>query len=272
MKRHRKRISKPPGLGFAVLAMLAVFATACGAGDPTMVDSLDGSRWEMTSVREGDGLVAANVTTIATAVFAEGTVAGSDGCNRYRASYSTDGYSISIGDPTLTGFACDPEYTAQGTAFVSALQASDRFNLSDEALELDGEDGVQLRFRPAQDLPLIGVSWLLSGYAGPEGGMVSPLSDTEISLNFLADGTLSGIAGCNSYSAGYQITGNELTIGDLTRTVIGCVEADGVMTQEGDYLTALLDVEVFTTTLTGLELLDAAGNPGAEYRFGGRIR
>ena len=135
-----------------------------------------------------------------------------------------------------------------------------------------GEAGAQLRFRPAQDLPLVAVSWLLSGYAGPEGGMVSPLSGTDISLYLLADGSVTGIAGCNSYNGGYEINGDELTIGDLTRTLIGCMSPDGIMTQERDYLAALQDVEAFTTTLTGLELLDAAGNPVAEYRFGGRIR
>ena len=100
--------------------------------------------------------------------------------------------------------------------------------------------------------------------------MVSALPGTEISLNFLADGTLSGIAGCNSYNAGYQVNGEDLTVGDLTQTAIGCIEPDGIMTQERDYLDALHDTGSFATTLTGLELSDSGGNPIAEYRFAGR--
>jgi hypothetical protein len=44
------------------------------------------------------------------------------------------------------------------------------------------------------------------------------------------------------------------------------------MIQETDYLNALGRVTAFTTTLTGLELLDADRTPVAEYRFGGRVR
>lgn len=273
MKRAPTRITSRPGRGVAVIALLAVFATGCGDGDAATVDPLEGSRWEMTSVREGDGLVAANLTTIATAVFADGTVTGSNGCNLYQATYSTSEDTISFSDPTLTGFACDPDYAGQGEAFIAAMQASERFSLSDESLELDdASNDPRLRFRPTDDLPLVGVSWVLTGYAGPEGGLISPLSDTGVSLNLLADRTLTGIAGCNSYNGVYEVNGNELTIGELTRTAIGCVEPDGVMTQERDYLAALQDVEDFTTTLTGLELVDADGTPVAEYRFGGRIR
>jgi hypothetical protein len=44
------------------------------------------------------------------------------------------------------------------------------------------------------------------------------------------------------------------------------------MTQEADYLSALLSAAGFSTSLTGLELLDSEGNAVAEYRFSGAIR
>lgn len=274
MKRTPTRtIRRRPGYAVAVLTVLTVLAAGCGDADATAADPLQGSRWEMTSVRDGGDLTEAHLTTIATAVFSDGTVSGSNGCNRYQATYSIDGDSIFFGEPAQTGFACDPEYAAQGQAFIAAMQASEHFSVSNARLELaDGSTDPQLRFRPAGELPLIGVSWVLTGYAGAEGGMVSPLSETEISINFLGDGTLTGIAGCNSYNAGYRLEGNEITVGDLTRTVIGCVDPDGIMTQERDYLDALDDAGSFATTLTGLELLDSDGTPIAEYRYAGRTR
>lgn len=44
------------------------------------------------------------------------------------------------------------------------------------------------------------------------------------------------------------------------------------MSQETAYLETICRSVSFVTTLTDLVLLDADGNPIAEYRFGGRIR
>ena len=63
MKRQPTGTTSRPGRGLMVIALLAVLATGCGDIDAATVDPLDGSRWEMTSVREGDGLVAADLTT-----------------------------------------------------------------------------------------------------------------------------------------------------------------------------------------------------------------
>ncbi len=266
-KTARKRGTTASGL--AMLLALLVVAAACGEGDEATGDSLTGSSWEMTSVWEGNTMVAANPTAIGTMVFADGTATGFTGCNSYQAAYTAGGTSISFGDPVLPGSACDPAYTGQGDAFIRAMQASDRFVVSDGSLELtDATGAAQLQFRPAEELPLAGVAWRLAWY----GGGSSPLDGTQISLAFGADGTLTGIAGCNDYFADYQIDGNHLVIGDVAHTEMACMEPDGVMAQETDYLEAIRQVDGFVTTLTGLELLDPDGNPIAEYRFGGRIR
>ncbi len=253
----------------AVFALLAVVAAACGEAEEATGDPLEGSSWEMTSVWDGTDLVPANLTTIATAVFADGTAAGSDGCNRYRFTFSVGGNSISFGDLAQTGSACHPDYAGQSDAFIQAMQGSERFVLTAESLELTDANGVaQLVFRPTTELPLVGVAWQLAWY----GEGTSPLDGTEISLAFRTDGTLGGVAGCNNYSADYQIDGNQLVIGTIAYTEMACPEPDGVMAQEQEYLTVIQQTEAFTTTLTGLELLDTDGRPIAEYRFTGRTR
>ena len=265
--RTNQRRSRTSLLAFSIV--LVVATAACGEGEDAAGDPLEGSRWEMTSVRDGDAVIAANPTTIATAVFSNGQAFGSTGCNLYEAPYTINSDLITFGELAQTGSACDPDYVGQGDAFIQAMQATERFVLSEDSLELtDAAGAAQVVFRPATELPLTWVAWQLVWY----GGGTSPLDATQISLAFRDDGTLRGIAGCNSYSAEYGIDGDQLAIGAIARTEMACIDPDGVMAQETDYLHALDRAAAFTTTLTGLELLDADANPVAEYRFGGRIR
>lgn len=211
----------------------------------------------------------ADPTTIATLVFADGTAGGSTGCNLFHLSYSIKEDSITFGDPALTGFACHPDHVAQGDAVVRALQASERFTKSVDRLELTDLNGtVLLVFRPADMLPLQGINWRLAWY----GAGTSPLDGTEITLLFRIGGTLLGVAGCNDYSADYQLDGESLHIGAITRTERACNEPDGVTSQERTYPEVINRAESYVTTLTGLELHDGTGTPIAEFRFGGRVR
>lgn len=264
-QRRRQPDHKHP---IIVTSLLVLVIAACGQTETT-AEVLDGTAWEMVFVRAGDVMSPANPTTIATLVFADGTAGGSTGCNSFRFSYTIDEDSIAFADPALTGFACHPEYVEQGDAVVEALEASERFAVSEERLELTDEDGtVLLQYRPADLLPLEGISWRLIWY----GAGTSPLDGTEIGLVFQRDGTLIGVSGCNAYSADYRIDGESLAIGAITQTEKTCSEPDGVMTQEADYLEAVGRAVSYVTTLTGLELRDADRRPIAEFRFGGRIR
>ncbi|MDH3539050.1 MAG: META domain-containing protein [Acidimicrobiia bacterium] len=264
--KHRRRRSGLP----AVLIMVLAATAACGEGGESTGNPLEGSKWEMISVREGETLMPADPANIVTAVFSGGTARGYEGCNFYQLRYAVDGDSISLDEPAITGQACEPiDRERQGDVFIQAMQAARRFVLAADNLELtDAAGAAQVVFRPATDLPLTWVAWQLVWY----GGGTSPLAGTQISLAFRDDGTLTGNAGCNSYSADYEITGDQLVIGPIAHTEMACMDPDGAMTQETDYLSTLDRVAAFTTTLTGLELLDADANPIAEYRFGGRIR
>ncbi len=253
----------------ALSIMLLVAMTGCGEADDATGNPLEGSRWEMIALRSGANLVAANPTTNATAVFSNGQAFGSTGCNLYQAPYSINSDSITFGDLAQTGSACDPDYVGQGDAFIQAMRVATGFTRTAESLELtDASGATQVLFRPAADLSLTWVDWQLVWY----GEGISPLDGTHINLLFRDDGTLMGVAGCNSYSADYQIDGNRLVIGAIAQTEMACGDPDGVMTQETDYLGVMHRVTAYATTLTGLQLLDSDGIPVAEYRFGGRIR
>lgn len=75
---------------------------------------------------------------------------------------------------------------------------------------------------------LAGTSWALSELNG-----AAPVA--EATLQFDGEGRLAGSAGCNRYGGGYSAEGATLAVGQLVSTKMACM-ADGVMTQEADFL------------------------------------
>ncbi len=85
-----------------------------------------------------------------------------------------------------------------------------------------------------------------------------PLAQSAITLSF-SDDQVSGSAGCNSYSGGYQQDGSQLTIGPLMSTLMACVDS-AMMQQETDFLEALSSIESVTATEDQLTLTTATGS------------
>ena len=72
------------------------------------------------------------------------------------------------------------------------------------------------------------------------------LESTEITAIFdTAEGQVHGSAGCNSYSGGYQSSDNELSIPLIASTEMYCLEPEGIMEQELQYLKALQAAESY---------------------------
>jgi heat shock protein HslJ len=112
-----------------------------------------------------------------------------------------------------------------------------------------GTDGTT---EAASALPLEGTAWQLTtlpdGTEPPQG---------VVATAKLADGTLGGTGGCNSFSAPYELDGDALTFGPAASTMMACAEP--IMAVETAYLTALADVATYATTADSLTLSDADG-------------
>ncbi len=92
-----------------------------------------------------------------------------------------------------------------------------------------------------------GVDWVLNG----------TIAGTEITALF-EGGTVSGSSGCNTYSASYQLNGNNITVSPATGSQIMCEE--DIMQQEARYLTALAGADSYQVTpdqlrITGVEAM-----------------
>jgi len=82
-------------------------------------------------------------------------------------------------------------------------------------------------------------TWVLEAYGKP-GNLRAVLEGSEITAIFdSAEGQVNGSAGCNNYFGGYQVSNDKLTILDLANTEMACLEPEGVMEQENQYLKIL---------------------------------
>ena len=78
--------------------------------------------------------------------------------------------------------------------------------------------------------------WSLVSFGSP--GAEQPLIDGSTITLMLAGGQAGGSGGCNSYGGTYQLDGNNITFGEITRTEKACLE-EGVTEQEQRYFQAM---------------------------------
>ncbi|MBT3323125.1 MAG: META domain-containing protein [Anaerolineae bacterium] len=105
--------------------------------------------------------------------------------------------------------------------------------------------------------PLNNTSWELVSY----GDLNSPtlaLPDTNTYFSFKADNTISGNAGCNTFSGEYKIKGDKLLIEQLAQTLMACVDM-APMEQESAVVTILSGSIEFEFNDNGLIIFSEDG-------------
>jgi heat shock protein HslJ len=110
---------------------------------------------------------------------------------------------------------------------------------------------------PAVD-PLAGTRWKVTNFNNGVGAVVGILPGTAITLEFDGAGRVTGQAGCNSYFAGYRISGNSLSVDQPGATSLLCETPEGVMQQEQQYLAALQSAGTFQIAGTQLQIRSGA--------------
>jgi heat shock protein HslJ len=220
---------------------LIVVACAPNANDSPSADVGNGglvnTSWTVTSVADVPTLGATRPTmTFA----ADGTVSGSAGCNQYSGTFRTDGSSIRITDVASTMMMCAGEGAQVEGLFLKGLDGAATWRKTEAGeLQIDGAfaivAGPGVAEGPRDDvagLALPGSSWVLT-----EMGGTADFAHIVPTLVFGSDGTVSGFAGCNTFSGTYTPDGH---IGSLISTKIGCQPPASLI--ESEYLKALSDV------------------------------
>ncbi|MFC2014984.1 protease inhibitor I42 family protein [Chloroflexota bacterium] len=88
-------------------------------------------------------------------------------------------------------------------------------------------------------------AWVLESY-GQRDNLNTVLDGTKITAAFdKAEGRVHESAGCNTYSGDYQISDSTLSISWIASTEMACLEPEGSMDQEQQYLTILQAAESY---------------------------
>jgi heat shock protein HslJ len=239
-------------------------ASTQGPAAPTSTgaDNLAGTSWALTTL---DGQPALKDTTV-TLNFQDGKASGSDGCNNYSTSYTTDGTTFKIQQPIAsTMMACPEPIMNQATAYMKVLEQAATYKADGKQLTLFDAGGKPTATFAAQSTDLAGSSWEVIGYNNGKQGVVSVALDTTLTADFGADGTLSGTAGCNNYTASYKTDGKTISIGPAATTRKMCAEPPNIMEQEMQYLQALSTAATYRIDGMKMEFRTAEGALAANF-------
>jgi heat shock protein HslJ len=250
-------------LGLLLTAVLA----ACGGDDDSpsagsassaaateaAPPSLDGTSWSLTEVA---GAAAKPGGFLG---FTGGNVAGSTGCNGFGGTYTQSGASLTIALGPITQMAC-AGLEEQEAAVVAALPKVASLAQSGGTLTLLDAGGTALLAYTAQEAAgLVGPAWDVTGLNNGQEAVTSVITGSTVTVTFAADGTVSGSAGCNTYSATYTLSGADLKVTPPAATRMLCDQPAGVMEQETAFLKALERSVIVEPASNGVTLRGANG-------------
>jgi heat shock protein HslJ/PKD repeat protein len=173
-----------------------------------------------------------------------GLVQGRSGCNEFNSTFVASLSEIKINLPATTMMACPSPIAEQEAEFLQALSSASQYTIISNVLKIPYGEGKMLSFvaEPVQAVPevdlrpLQGTFWFLTTING------QPIIDgSQITAQFFVNpdavsGSVSGLAGCNSYNAainpGFQVS-------PAATTAMSCSSPAGVMEQEQLYLSQL---------------------------------
>jgi heat shock protein HslJ len=224
-------------ISLSICAGMMLLAACASSGSQTGGGDLTGKVWALTELA---GKQPAAGVGISAEFGSDGKVSGSAGCNRYSGTYTVSGNSITISSSMATTMMmCDESVMEQESAYLKALAEAKTYAVKGDQLTLTGADKTSLAIYKAQSQDLSGTSWEVTGYNNGKQAVTGMLAGTTLTADFGKDGSLSGNAGCNTYSGSYKVNGDQITIGPLASTMMACDQPEGVMEQEAQYLAAL---------------------------------
>jgi heat shock protein HslJ len=186
--------------------------------------------------------------------FSDTAVNGSTGCNSIHGSYTLQGDAITLADFAPMNKMCVQTLDAQQQAVMGGLTGATTIQLAAESLVfLDAAGAATLTYHAQPALEGRPWVWLTPG------DQPAPAQSVTI---FFADGSLTGQAPCNSYSATYVVSDSQLTLGPVVSTKMACDD----LAIETAYFSLLATVTGWSVDASGdLILSDASGTEVLRY-------
>jgi heat shock protein HslJ len=196
---------------------------------------------------------------------ADGVAGGTDGCNRYSASYALDGFELSVQRDFATQMGCFEPHLAAGGAYDANLDRVASYDANENGLVLADGDGVPvLEFVVAPSSMLEGW-WSVDMVSDGAGGLGGNQHTARMTATFDEDGSLAGTDGCNDYSATYEVDGEAVRIGPITVTDRQC-QKERQRRSAQRYYAALEATASWSIGVHGPELRDEDGVVQVRYQ------
>ena len=232
---------------------------------------LEDTDWVLVSYMDQEGVLAEPLPgTNTTAQFQDGQVNGNAGCNNFFGGYEVDGHNLSVGPLASTEMFCGspPGVMEQEYAYLAALGSAASFAIEGGQLVIaDLEGKTVLIYNVAEPKSLTGNLWQVLSFNNGKEAVVSVIIGTELNAVFDEEGQISGSAGCNNYSATYEVDGEMINIGPAITTRMACSNPEGIMEQEMEYLAALDMASSYQFEDDRLILLDSEGRRVINYQL-----
>lgn len=136
----------------AALALAGLLLAACAAPTPTPtpepapVTGLGGTSWTLTEL-DGAAPEAGSPATLE--FLADGSVAGTTGCNRYFGGFTADAASLTFGQMGSTKMACEPALMEQENRYLEVIGRAASYAVAGDTLTITADDGATLVFQKA---------------------------------------------------------------------------------------------------------------------------
>ena len=225
---------------------------------------LSGTSWAVTMVNNGKEAVVGLITgsEINLNFGTDGRLSGNSGCNTYNGGFEASGQALKVGPLVSTMMACESPAGVmdQEQQYLAALQNSATFEISGDTLTIrDASGATQVLAKANTPAGLSGTSWGVTMVNNGKEAVVGLIAYSKVTLDFSAQGQVSGNSGCNTYSGGYETSGDQLKVGPLASTRMFCDQPAGVMDQEQQYLAALQNAATYEISGSTLTIRDAGG-------------
>jgi heat shock protein HslJ len=210
--------------------------------------------WRLVSL---DGAAVPDEVEVSATFDESGTISGSAACNAYSSPYTLDGTAIRTGPVMAQLVSCDEAVMRVEEAYLDALEAATTWSVRGNALRLRARGGEpELEFAaviPVTFDALTDAGWRLASYGETE--LARTIGMTAI---FGTDGSLTGSAGCNSFTGTYRVDGGSLVIEEVATSSERMCSPE-VMGNEAAYLDAMRAVASYKIPENRLRLIAADG-------------
>ena len=201
--------------------------------------------------------------------FKSGQLSGNSGCNVFNSSYNLKKENqISINPIATSLRACGFKgLSRQERDYLDNLAKVTSYELKNEQIAFKDPQGeTRLTFQRIKPASFVENLWKLENYNNGRNALVSPISDSNITLRATIDGQINGFAGCNTYRGSWEENNEEFILSPLATTRKLCNSPQNIMEQETAFLKAIGQVVSHDIHDTTLIFKDAEGKKLAQFR------